>query len=219
MVAFPKHNRFYDITDVRFGRLVVIGYAGKRGVRHFWNCKCDCGKSKTVEKSNLTSGNTTSCGCFALQLCRNLKMKHGLCRTKEYTCWTLMIRRCEKKNCREYKHYGGRGITVCRRWRKSFTAFLKDMGNKPTPKHSLDRINNNDSYRPGNCRWATWRQQRRNTRRVINVTHDGRTQCLSDWSSETGIAWIVLYRRLFIYNWTPKEAMTIPTSYGPQMRR
>ncbi len=161
-----------NLIGCAFRRLLVQRLAGRDGHRNrLWECRCDCGNSVTVPTANLRSGNTGSCGCLnreeSVSRCRDRTM-HGECRDKqpssEYRTWNDMIRRCVNPNHAAWQHYGGRGITVCRQWRENFTAFLRDIGRRPSPQHSLDRINNDGNYEPGNCRWATASEQRRNQR-------------------------------------------------------
>lgn len=164
--------RLLDITGQRFGRLVVIERATKADNRPCWKCRCDCGRTITVQGGSLRSGNTKSCGCFRQDTSRALLLKHGHAgrdnasrlASSEYRSWTHMIGRCENPKDKDYHHYGGRGISVCPRWRHSFSAFLADVGPKPTPRHSIDRINNDGNYEPGNVQWATRSQQMRNRR-------------------------------------------------------
>ncbi len=165
----------------KFGRLLVLQSAGKRGDLKLFLCRCSCGKERVSAGRDLRRGHVTSCGCLNRELARNhclslnvAMTKHGEARTSgcsaEYRTWRSMIGRCENANARHYSCYGGRGINVCQRWRNSFEDFLIDMGRKPTPKHTIDRYPDNDGdYRPGNCRWATRKQQqanRRNSRRT-----------------------------------------------------
>jgi hypothetical protein len=146
------------------------------------------------------------------------QFKHGQYLSPEYKAWAAMKARCLNPSDAAYAAYGGRGITVCDRWLDS-SAFLEDMGKRPSPKHSLDRINNNGNYEPGNCRWATARQQIRNTRRNVNVEFNGKTQCLMDWSIETGIGFKTLQCRLLNYGWTPEEAFTTKSQKGKRPDR
>jgi hypothetical protein len=136
-----------------------------------WTYECFCGKVFVAKRTEIRSGHTKSCGCLVKSNCSQvgkLNTKHGQardgCMTKEYKTWTSMNERCYRKNWRDYKHWGGRGITVCGPWRESFENFLKDMGSKPTGM-SLDRIDNDGNYTPLNCRWATSSEQNSNKRR------------------------------------------------------
>ena len=149
--------RTKDITGQVFGRLTALSYAG----RSKWFCQCSCGNSVSVVGSRLWSGHTKSCGCLQGE-------KHGLTDTPEYRAWANMLRRCYRPQSHAYANYGGRGIRVCGGWRKSFIAFISDMGTRPGPKYSLDRIDNGGDYTPENCRWATAFEQNRNRRGAHN---------------------------------------------------
>lgn len=149
----------------RFGQLTVVGEVSRgRGARV--QVRCDCGTEKSVRVANL--GRTvTSCGCLRAKLSADRKTTHGLSKRPEYNVWCLMIRRCTRPNVPEWKNYGGRGIKVCDQWRNDFTSFFRHMGPRPTPKHELDRIDNDGHYEPGNVRWATKEQQNANRRRRL----------------------------------------------------
>lgn len=131
----------------------------------------------------------------------------------EYRCWCTMLSRCYNPNRSNYKHYGGRGITVCERWRSSFEDFLSDMGVKPTPKHSIDREKNSMGYEPGNCAWKTQTQQMRNTRNNRMVTANGKTQTLIEWAKESGINQGAIRVRLEL-GWVPERAVSEPVELG-----
>lgn len=150
----------------KFGKLIVEAKAqpSDRG-RERWLCKCDCGKSLIIHGGNLTSGNTKSCGCNMRKSVGEANATHGISRVRcsEYTAWAGMKSRCLTTSHADYKNYGARGITVCERW-LTFENFLLDMGQRPSSRHSLDRINNDGNYEPSNCRWATARQQNNNRR-------------------------------------------------------
>lgn len=152
--------RALDLAGKRFHRLQVIARTKNRGRNVMWSCKCDCGIAIDVSSSSLSSGKNKSCGCFRREAMS--QFRHGSVNTPEYNTWSSMLRRCNNANNRSYPRYGGRGIRVCDQW-NDFVGFLRDMGRKPSPDHSLDRIDNNGNYEPGNCRWATRVQQSRNS--------------------------------------------------------
>ena len=148
----------------RFGKLVAMNFKrGSKFTPRMWACICDCGNTSIVRSTNLHSGNTRSCGCDSSRVTteKNRFRTHGMSRTRTYRIWRNMHTRCYYKNSRTY--YGNRGIIVCERWFK-FDNFLKDMGKCPENR-SIDRINNDGNYEPGNCRWATATQQANNKRK------------------------------------------------------
>ena len=154
------------LTGQRFGKLVVTGWAGTNARRcATWCASCDCGTEIVASGDMLRSGKTTSCGCVKRETWRQT-MTHGQAgpnrRTSLYNRWLLMRRRCSDPKDKRYARYGGRGIRVCDEWQHSFEAFARDVGNPPVPGYSLDRINNDGNYEPGNVRWATASEQARN---------------------------------------------------------
>jgi len=155
--------KFIDITGHRFGRLIALEPVD----RERWRFRCDCGTERIAYKSNVRRGLTHSCGCLRREVTITRRTSHGHTRngikSKSYKTWESMLERCYNPNNKQFKDWGGRGITVCNRWRHSFENFYADMGEKPVGK-LLDRINNDGNYEPGNCRWATWKQSGGNRR-------------------------------------------------------
>lgn len=151
----------------KFGRWTILDKSLFKNKKIFWKCRCECGVQRFVQSYHLRTGESRSCGCLSSDVSTQMWTKHGLSKQPGiYVAWRAMIQRCESPGKDKYKYYAGRGIKVCKRWRKSFEAFLEDMGNKPSPDLSLDRINNDGDYEPGNCRWATRSQQIQNSRKV-----------------------------------------------------
>jgi hypothetical protein len=161
-----------ELFGQRFGRLVaneIVGRSADRKV--LWRCQCDCGQAVIVRSSKLTTGHTESCGCLVGDQLRERKLVHGHKRrakvggqSRTYTTWSCMKRRCQSVENSNYRFYGGRGIKVCERW-QTFENFLADMGERPAGK-TLDRIEVNGNYEPGNCKWSTHSEQVRNRRLV-----------------------------------------------------
>lgn len=184
-----------DISGKRFGRLVVLCRATVPGARNvMWRCQCDCGETTIGAAANI--GKTKfSCGCLASENgTKTLRVNrlartdlHGLSRLAEYRIWSKMKGRCLNKKDPKFHRYGGRGIVVCDRWKDSFENFLEDMGPRPSKRHSIDRIDNNGNYEPGNCRWAIEKVQARNRSTTRKITINGVTLCVREWCETLGV--------------------------------
>lgn len=211
----PSHPHFRDLTGLRFGRLSVVGYAGRLGGAHAFGCRCDCGETLAVRGSCLTRSVTRSCGCLLGDRNREVRQTHGMSHKPEWRVWANMKKRCLNPKVRCFKNYGGRGITVCDRWvdgngrSGGFECFLADMGRRPTPAHTIDRVDNDGPYAPENCRWATLNEQQEHTRRTPAITHNGKTLTPVEWARITGIPREQICRRVG-RGWTPARALTQP---------
>lgn len=200
-----------------FGRLTFVGFdeadASNFPSRRLAYFLCECGKTHKARMHHVKEGSTTSCGCYQKESVADRSWKHGNAargeHSIEYSVWRAIISRCHNPKATGYSEYGGRGISVCDRWRKSFEHFLADMGQRSSIKNSIDRFPNmNGNYEPGNCRWATAREQAMNRRSTRFIEIDGRTLCLSDWSKEAGISVQLLHIRI-AQGW-PKERWLEP---------
>ena len=207
-----------DLVGQKFGRLIVLKKKDKNKSGNYrWLCKCDCGKEKIIRGDNLKSGTTKSCGCLQ----KEKRMKHGHHArdktSKTYHSWQSMIQRCTNPKVHNYHNYGGRGITVCKRWLE-FKNFLTDMGESPGKGYQIDRINNNKGYKKSNCRWVTPKEQARNRRNNHLETYNGKTQLLIEWSEETGIPYRTLLSRLN-RGWSIEKALTTPMGKQDKKRK
>lgn len=214
MASMPTDPRFKNLLEQRFGRLVVREFVEIKISQSRWKCLCDCGKETTVARGELLSGDTQSCGCLQ----SIVQTIHGQSRSPEFLAWDGMIQRCHNPKHPNYHHYGGRGIIVCQEFMIP-QAFLSTVGQRPSPKHSLDRIDNNGSYTCGHCpdclahgwpenwRWATKAEQLRNTRRNVWITIDGVTKCAQDWANIVGISCGSFMKR---YRKWPEHKLLIP---------
>lgn len=198
-------SKFIDLTGQKFERLTVIKWIRKnKQSRYKWLCRCDCGQEVVVLGYNLRNGHTKSCGC----LNKEKITKHGLSGIPMYHVWEQIIQRCTNPNCKEYKNYGGRGITVCERWLK-FENFNKDMGKSWKSGLTIERTKNEEGYYKENCEWVTSKINSRNKRNNRLLTHNGVIQCVTAWSEETGINKSTIFWRLRA-GWSTKRTLTTP---------
>ena len=200
--------RKLDLRGKRFGRLIVLRQSGKtKSGNYTWLCRCDCNIEKVVVSGNLTSGNSLSCGC--------LVKIHGQAGTRFYKIWAGIIDRCLNKKSPNWKNYGGRGITVCKRWLKfenfmvdmheSYLEHIKEHGKDTT----IDRTDNNRGYSKNNCSFATMKTQQRNRRNNRLMEFQGETRCVSEWAEIFGISVSTLFNRLY-RGWSVEKSLTTP---------
>lgn len=195
-----RPHRIHDITGQRFGRLVAIEQGDSivtpcGTVKTTWVCFCDCGNRITTKRGNLINGYTKSCGCLHSENLTKRNTTHGMYNSRTYKCWQNMIQRCTNKNNISWKRYGGRGISVCDRWKESFDSFLTDMG-ICKPGYEIDRINGNGNYEPENCRWATRKQQMSNVSYNRVIEFNGRLMIMQSLADEIGMPVSTLHYRL-----------------------
>lgn len=191
--------RLIDLTGQGFGKLIVVKMAPDKGDnRKRWICRCDCGEFTVSLGSNLTRGNSTSCGCN--------RVKHGMSRTALHHRWRTMLDKCRNPNATQYKDYGGRGIIVCDEWH-DFAKFFADMGHPPRGG-TIERRDNDGIYCKDNCYWGTRREQARNKRNNRIIEYLGKSQTVTDWALEYGIHPRTLFNRLFRSKMPIEKALT-----------
>lgn len=206
-----RAHAFISLDGQQFGYLTVLRRAGsiiRNGKRKYatWLCRCTCGKEVVVNGQLLRRGLRKAC---AQNHFYNVRANGASKHISEYRSWEAMRRRCYDKTHHRYSIYGGRGIRVCDRWRDSFQNFLADMGKKPTPKHTVERKDNDGSYEMSNCRWATRTEQARNMRRSVFVEYEGERMLLLDVVAKLKLNRSVVQGRLRI-GWSLEEAISVP---------
>jgi hypothetical protein len=211
-VAQPR-KRLYrtdeNLIGKIFGRLTVVKLASIGPLGGFvWECLCECGNVITIKPKYLVSGNTRSCGCLKIDLAADRHRTHGLSELPEHRIWEAMKGRCFRRSDPGYKNYGARGITVCKRW-LDFGKFIEDVGRRPSPKHSIERLDNDGNYEPGNVIWATRKEQSRNTRRNVFIVHNGVRATLSAWAEMKHFKRGLISDRLKA-GWSVEQALDTP---------
>lgn len=197
--------KYIDLVGSVFGRLTVIEYSHSQHDR-LWRCLCDCGNETIVRTNHLRLGRIKSCGCLRKDTLSEIKTIHGKRHSREYNAWCGMIQRCKNPKNKRYKHYGGRGIAVCDKW-KTFAGFYEDMGERPKA-HSLDRINNNGDYCKDNCRWATSEDQANNKQVNKYIEIAGEIKTMAQWAKHANINQQTLRKRI-MRGWSPEKAIGI----------
>lgn len=200
--------KFKDLSGQKFGRLTALyrlhNYHKKCT---YWLCICDCGNLKIIKYIHLTSGHTKSCGCLQKEIVYKQSTKHGLEGTRLYNTYYNMRSRCYNKNNKEYKNYGGRGITICDEWLNDFMAFYNwSINNHYQENLTIDRIDNDVGYSPSNCRWVNNTSQQRNKRNNNIITINNESHCLSEWCELLKIKRDTVYKRLK-YGWDIYKAL------------
>lgn len=196
------------MIGAKFGRLTAIKELNKVHNQRVFLCKCECGGSAIVRCGNLRNGNTKSCGCLQKEMASSANTTHGYARSNTYSIWCDMKKRCHNPTTLAWDNYGGRGITVCDRWKNSFENFLKDMGTRPKGKH-IDRKRNNEGYSPENCHWVTPKQNHRNKRNNRIICFNSESRTMAEWSEITGIKIGTIWMRLEL-GWPEEAALFKP---------
>lgn len=202
-------RKAHNLIGKTFGRLKITSLHSRTNKQSRWNYICVCGAEGNALGNNLMAGTIQSCGCWR----KTSRLKHGddrgTGRTKEYGAWRKIKERCYSKTCKKYPSYGGRGITVCEQWRHSYENFLADMGRAPSIQHSIDRIDNNGHYEPGNCRWATSKEQGNNKRNNILLEFNGQTKNIYEWSALFGLTGKLIRSRINT-GWSVADTLLTP---------
>lgn len=197
------------MSDITPEQIFGLWTVKERGSSGRWICQCDCGVKRSVRASDLRSGKSRMCKQCSMEATNT---SHGMRGTPEYNTWVHMIQRCHNPNSKDYPNYGGRGISVCDLWRNSFEAFYMSIGPKPTPKHTIERINTNGNYEPGNVKWATRNEQVLNQRSNVKLTIDGVEKAVSEWARDPDcpVTQFTIYKRIF-RGWNAKRAVFEPS--------
>lgn len=199
-------------AGTRFGSLTVLYMSRKKLYSHgtCWVCRCDCGRKITCWGTRLRSGKHTHCGCRTFEITSKARTTHGLSRTRVYRTLKRMLQRCTNPNNEGYRRYGGRGIKVCREWSDHPERFVAwALANGYQEGLTIDRINNDKSYSPNNCRWVGWVPQARNRRGNHLVTWKGQTKTIAEWSEITGLKYHTINKRIAKYGWSVEDALTM----------
>lgn len=205
-------RKLLDLTGQIFGRWTVLKEVEQRRsgsqFQRCFLCRCECETEAVIRYANLRNGTSRSCGCLKSEMARMAHTTHGQYGKGIYKVWINMRQRCMNPNRPDYKHYGGRGIQICERW-NDYLLFCEDMGERPSPKHTLERKENNENYCPENCVWATQKEQNNNTRVTRHLTVQGEIKTLTEWAAITGLPKTTLKSRLH-RGWSDERTVTTP---------
>ena len=204
-----------DLTGFRFGSLTVLRLGKKERPTSgaWWLCACDCGTQKNIPATDMVQGKISSCGCEHAKRIGLAQVTHGMSKGRTYKIWMAMRNRCN----RLHQDYSARGITYDKRW-DVFENFLADMGERPSSKHTLDRINGSKGYEPGNCRWATPQQQQLNLKNNVRLEFEGKSLTAGEWSRIVGLGAKTISARYQKLGWTAEEALTLPLHFHHKHR-
>lgn len=204
-----KGPKMIDLTGKTFGKLFVIEYIGKISGANKWLCRCECGSLKAISGHSLRAGTTISCGCERKKRATASNTKHGQANTRLYQVWHKMKQRCDNPNVKQYKNYGGRGISYCAEWGE-FSVFYEWAKTKYKPGLTIERVDVDKNYSPDNCRFATNTEQQNNRRNNHFITYKGQKKTIAEWSIISGIDRRTIASRIDTRGWDPIKAITTP---------
>jgi len=204
-----------EVIGVKYGMLTVES-VDSISVTNYTKatCRCECGGTRTTDFKNLKRNPKINCGCTGRKTSTRSKEKHGMRWTPEYNCWLQIMSRCHNEKSDAYPLYGAVGIHVCERWRNSFADFYADMGDRPTPQHSIDRFPDlNGNYSPGNCVWSSKRDQRLHQKRTIFYEFRGESRPMVEWWEMLNLEKTALYQRIVKRSWSVEESISTPKQW------